>query len=260
MVLIGLGSSVFAVTNDFHEGAEAKQGISFYNANYAMLGVDPIVEMKLQFSFKYRFVEPGTFDGQWSKPVNNLFFAYTQKMLWDLEKNSSPYEDANLDSSFSPELFWMYRDLFPISEKATMDLQFGYQHESNGRAGESERTWDRLYVQPSWTWGETGDWQAVSMLKIWIPVGVGEEMDDIGDYFGPGEFWLKVGQHDGMMLETMLRKGSNDWNGAVELSASYPVRSLNLFVYGQVFYGYGETLRLYDQETTSYRLGISFSR
>ncbi len=62
------------------------------------------------------------------------------------------------------------------------------------------------------------------------------------------------------MLETMLRKGMVGWNGAVELNASYPIRPLNVFVYGQVSHGYGDALRLYNQETTTYRIGVAISR
>ena len=258
--LLGLGISAFAVTNDFMEVSEAKQGISFYKPNYAMIGNDPILEMKLQFSFKYRFVEQGAFESWWSKPVNNLFFAYSQKMFWDLEEDSAPYPNNYLDSYFSPELFWLQRDLFSASGKSQMDLQFGYQHESNGRDEQFGRTWERIYLQPYWIWGETCDYQFTVTPKVWIPFAEGDFMQDIEDYFGYGELWLKTGKHDGIMLDAMLRKGSKDWNGAVELNASYPIRPLNVFLYGQVFYGYGETLRLYNQETTTYRFGFAISR
>lgn len=98
------------------------------------------------------------------------------------------------------------------------------------------------------------------MPKIWVPFAVGEYMDDIEDYYGYGELYLKWGKYDGVEIETMLRKGIESWYGAIELNASYPIRPLNLFVQGQVFHGYGESLRLYNQESTTYRLGIAISR
>ncbi len=181
-------------------------------------------------------------------------------MFWDLEDNSAPYPNNYLDSYFSPELFWLNRDLCESLLGSQFDLQGGFQHESNGRDGIDGRNWDRLYIQPLWTFGETGDYQVIVTPKIWAPVNIGDEMQDIADYFGYGELWLKWGRHDGILLETMLRKGMEDWNGAVELNASYPIKPLNVFLYGQIFYGYGDALRLYDQEVTSYRLGFAISR
>lgn len=264
MMLLAVGVvaavSVGAATNHFQTLEKSGQGISFYKPNYAVIGVDPILEAELQFSFKYRFVEGAPFENWWSKPMNHLHFAYTQAMFWDLEEDSAPYPNNYLDSYFSPELFWSWSDFFPEAGKAQVDLQFGYQHESNGRDGEFGRTWDRLYFQPKWVWGKTVDWQAVVDLKIWAPVYVGEQMDDIDEYYGFGELKLKAGKHDGFATEAMLRKGTKDWNGAVEVTASYPIRPMNMFVYGQVFYGYGENLRQYDQETFTYRLGLAISR
>lgn len=260
IILTGLAVSSSAVTNNFQEVSNRRQGISFYKPNYAILGNDPILEMKLQLSFKYRFVDEGTFDSWWSTPVNNLFFAYSQKTFWDLEENSAPYPNNYLDSNFSPELFWLQRGLTSSAWNSQLDLQFGYQHESNGRGEDTGRTWDRLYIQPFWIWGKTGDWQFVATPKVWVPFFEGDFMQDIADYYGYGELWLKFGKHDGLSIDTMLRKGTKDGYGALELSASYPIRPINIFVYGQIFHGYGETLRLYNEETTTYRLGFAISR
>lgn len=260
ITLMGLIAGTQASTNNFQEMTESQQGLSFYKPNYALIGNDPILEAKMQFSFKYRFVEEGEFKNWWSVPVKQLFFGYTQKMFWDLEENSAPYPNNYLDSYFSPEFFWLSRDLFNSLWESQFDLQFGFQHESNGRDEIDGRTWDRLYVRPFWAFGETGGYQLVVTLKIWGIVNNNEEMSDVADYLGYGELWLKWGRHDGVLLETMLRKGMADWNGAVELSASYPIKPLNIFVYGQVFHGYGDALRLYNQETTTYRIGLAISR
>ncbi len=255
-----LSVSAGGVTNDFLAGPESEQGISFYKPNYAVIGADPIWESELQFSFKYRFAAGAPFENWWSKSANNLYFAYTQTMFWDLEEDSAPYPNGYLDSYFSPEFFWALGDMFPGEGAAQFDLQFGYQHESNGRDGTYGRTWDRIYLQPQWIWGDTGSWQTALQLKLWAPVNVGGQMGDISDYYGTGELRLKTGRHNGAAAEVMLRKGSADFNGAVEVTASYPVRPVSLFIYGQVFYGYGENLRRYDEETFSYRIGLALSR
>jgi phospholipase A1 len=260
MILMGLVVSAVAATNNFQEVANPKQGISVYKPNYVMLGTDPILEMKLQLSIKYRFVEEGTFGSWWSAPANDVFFAYSQKTFWDLEENSAPYPNTYIDNYFNPEVFWLKRDLSSSLWNSQFDLQFGYQHESNGRGNEENRSWDRIYLQPYWIWGETGGYQFVVTPMLWFPYFEGDSMQDIEEYYGYGELRLKFGKHDGLSIDTMLRKGTKDWNGAVELSASYPIRPINVFVYGQIFHGYGETLRLYNEETTSYRLGFAISR
>lgn len=259
LVAAGLAVAAGAAGNDFQSLETAGQGISLYKPNYAVIGADPILEAELQFSFKYRFVEEGSFEGGW-QAVNQLYFAYTQKMFWDLEEDSAPYPNNYMDSYFSPELFWRKSDVFPAEAGAQVDLQFGYQHESNGRDGAFGRTWDRLCLQPVWTWGEAGEWRHAVALKCWAPLYVGDQMDDISDYYGFAELTLKTGAADGFAAEALLRKGSKDWNGAVEVTASYPVRPVNLYFYGQVFYGHGENLRLYNRETFTYRLGFAISR
>lgn len=259
MVLL-LAVRAVASTNNVQEMNEAKQGIAFYKPTYALIGNDPILEAKIQLSFKYRFVEEDSFHNWWSAPFNQLFLGYTQKMFWDLEENSAPYPNSYLDSYFSPELFWLKRDLCKSLWDSQFDLQFGFQHESNGRDEIYGRSWDRIYLQPFWAFGETGDYQFVVTPKVWGIVNKGSENMDIADYLGYGELWLKWGKHDGVLLETMLRKGTSNGYGAVELNASYPVKPLNVFLHGQVFHGYGDALRLYNQETTTYRIGFSISR
>ncbi len=259
-LMLAVAPVVLAQTNDFQEMENPRQGLSFHQPNLALIGNDPILEMKLQFSFKYRFVERGTFDPWWLAPVNTLFFGYSQKMFWDLEEDSAPYPNNYLDSYFSPELFWLSRGMAPSLFEAQFDLRGGYQHQSNGRDEVFGRTWERIYIQPYWTWGETGDWQFVATPKLWIPFAVGDAMSDIAEYYGYGELHLKFGKHQGFAVETLLRKGMERGYGAVELTASYPIQPLNLFAVGQIFHGYGESLRLYDQETTTYRIGLAISR
>lgn len=256
MLLISLASTISAQTN----AVSSLQGLSFYKPNYALIGNDPILEMKLQFSFKYQLVTDEAFENWWSAPLNHLFVGYTQKMFWDLEEDSAPYPNNYLDSYFSPELFWLKPDLSESFGNARFDLQFGYQHESNGRDEVFGRTWERIYLQPFWIWGEDGDYQFSASPKIWAPFAVGDFMDDIADFYGYGELYLKWGKDDGFMVDTLLRKGMKDWYGAVELNASYPIHRVNLYLQGQVFYGYGESLRLYNQESTTYRIGFALSR
>ena len=159
--------AVYAEEGNMHELEESKQGLSAYKPMYALIGIDPILEAKIQLSFKYRFLEEGTYKSRWAAPFNQLFFAYTQKMFWDLEQNSAPYPNNYLDSYYSPELIYLNRNLCQSLWGSQFDLQLGYQHESNGRDEIDARNWERLYVQPTWVWGDAAGWQFVLSPKIW---------------------------------------------------------------------------------------------
>ncbi len=243
-----------------YENADSSQGLSPYKPMYAVIGNDPILEAKLQFSFKYRFFDERTHVGKWTAPFDQLYFGYTQKMFWDLEENSAPYPNNYLDNYFSPELFYLKRNLCRSIWSSQFDLQFGYQHESNGRDGIDARNWERLYIQPGWCFGDAAGWQFVTSLRIWAIAGRSEQNADIADYLGYGELQLKLGRDDGLALETVLRKGMTDWNGSVELNVSYPIHPISLYLYGQAFYGDGDALRIYDEEVSNFRLGVALFR
>ena len=72
IILFSLGMRTFALSNNFQEVEDAKQGITFYKPNYAMLGSDPILEMKLQFSFKFRFVEEDRFEKHRKSAITSM--------------------------------------------------------------------------------------------------------------------------------------------------------------------------------------------
>jgi len=259
-LVLFLVSVVYAEEEGIHELEESVQGLSYYKPMYALIGNDSILEAKIQFSFKYRFLEEDTFDSEWAAPFNYLFFAYTQKVFWDLEENSAPYPNNYLDSYYSPELVYLNRNLCQSLWGSQFDLQFGFQHESNGRDEIDARNWERLYIQPSWVFGSPEGYQFVVAPKIWAVLTKSGQNKDIEEYLGYGELQLKYGKNDGILLDMMLRKGTSDYNGAVELNVSCPIKPLNLFLYGQVFYGYGDALRLYNEEVASFRIGIALFR
>ncbi len=67
-------------------------------------------------------------------------FAYTQTSFWNLKSASKPFDDT----SYKPELFFLSSgsSLFPTKINRLF-IQTGYQHESNGRDGESSRATDQ---------------------------------------------------------------------------------------------------------------------
>jgi len=99
--------------------------LSNHKLNYVAVGGD---DLKLQYSFKYRFVEDF-----------NLYAAFTNYMLWEIYKDSIPVKDNN----FNPEFF--YR--FVRENKLFTSADLGYVHLSNGGDGPTSRSLDRLFVR-----------------------------------------------------------------------------------------------------------------
>ena len=92
-----------------------------------------------------------------------------------------------------------------------------------------------------------------------------DDNPDIADYRGYGDLRIVTGWRGGFQLAAVGRMG-NDWDkGALELDLSYPLRNitggnLDLYLYGQFFTGYGESLLRYDDSDTTFRLGVALVR
>lgn len=84
----------------------------------------------LQISMKYELIKN-----------TNVFLGYTQFSVWELWKQSSPFRDHN----FNPELFWTFVNL---KDKYDFTASVGpFEHKSNGRDGDADRTYDSSYVE-----------------------------------------------------------------------------------------------------------------
>ena len=118
--------------------------IAAYEPMYFLVGTDPR-KSKLQFSFKYRFLDP---EGRLARKIpwaTGFHLAYTQTSFWDLKSASRPFEDT----SYKPELFFLSPNLWAeIPSVLGVFLQAGFQHESNGRGGEASRSTNYVYARP----------------------------------------------------------------------------------------------------------------
>ncbi len=76
---------------------------------------------------------------------------------------------------------------------------------------------------------------------------------------------MRLGRDDGLMLSTLLRRGTQDKN-STQFDLSYPLRQsvfsgVGAFLHLQYFNGYGETLLDYKAPRSSQlRLGFSLVR
>jgi phospholipase A1 len=200
-------------------------------------------EFKAQLSFKWPI---------WQHVLGtnmNLGLNYTQLFFWQLYTNSPYFRETN------------YQPAVTLSSNFHQNWMaiFGLVHESNGRGGSMERSWNRIYVDL----GVSGtDWYF--SVKPWMPVFKAQSSDhhnpDITRYLGHGRWLLAVQTRYGQVAFTE-RNGleSGFKRGAYELTYSHPIPRTKMRVYLQAFSGYGQSLIEYNHRTNAVGVVIAFN-
>ncbi|WP_232476077.1 phospholipase A [Flavisphingomonas formosensis] len=233
--------------------------ISAYAPIYAVYGPGTDSEAKIQISFKYQLFGRAGEVGRGAPFLNGIHFGYTQRMFWDLGAESSPFR--NID--YMPELFYLVPPI-PLGDRVALGGQIGFRHESNGRDGVASRSANTLYVQPVATI-PLGGYTLSLGPHLSFYVGDLSDNPDIRRYRGATSLFAEIGRDDGLRLTTNVRFNASSGKGAIDGELSYPLdriidTSLNLYLFGQAFAGYGENLLDYDRRTTRLRFGIGIVR
>lgn len=226
---------------------------------YFLVGADDDTA-RLQLSFKYRIFDPESAVVESLPALRGLHFGYTQTSLWDLGVDSKPFRDT----SYRPSFFYEWRFASDPSSEHRVGARAGYEHESNGRDGESSRSIDTLFATVDWRYGlGNGSYVGVTP-KVWTYLDRNEN-PDIYRYRGYGELGLRFGRDDGWLARLRLRRAAG-WKGSTQLDLSYPLtqRVLSetaIYLHLQVFDGVGETLLDYNKsQDTQFRIGFSIQR
>lgn len=216
---------------------------------------------KFQFSFKYKLLNFS--DAGRNSMARTLQFAFTQRSLWDIQGESSPF----YDTSYMPEL--MFESLAPKpEERDTWFTWLGYQaafkHESNGRDGPGSRSLNLVYLRPVFAFGQLDGWHLLVIPELFAYIDNLSDNPELKDYRGYGQLHLVLGRNDGpsLMLSTWAGREFN--HSTVQLDLTLPIRTrlLNFETYFliQYFNGYGESLRAYRDHTETVRAGFSLVR
>lgn len=234
--------------------------MSAYEPIYAVYGPGTNSEARIQLSFKYQLFGSRAREEDHASLRDGLYFAYTQRMFWDLGAESSPFR--NID--YQPELFYLSEPV-AIAGKATVSGQIGLRHESNGRDGDASRSINSIYVAPMAAFPLSGGWRLTVAPRAWLFVGDRSDNPDIRRYRGNGSLFMEVGEDNGLRLSTSTRFNLSTGKGAVSADMSYPLRRIlgggpDFYLFGQSFYGYGENLLDYDRRTTRFRIGLAVVR
>ncbi|RPH60500.1 MAG: phospholipase, partial [Burkholderiales bacterium] len=180
--------------------------------------------------------------------------AYTQQSQWQVYSGdiSSPFRETN----YMPELFGSFRPGVDLGGLRFNLLNFGYTHQSNGRADPISRSWDRLFVE-----GGFDNEDFALIVRAWTRIEPGDYEDDnpdILDYMGHGQVTALYRWRDNTF--TLMGRGNlSTGKGAAQFSwTSRPVLG-PLRVHFQLFSGYGESLIDYDWNQTTVGLGVTLN-
>jgi phospholipase A1/A2 len=180
----------------------------------------------------------------------SLYFSYTQLAYWQIYAKSQYFRETD----YEPALY-VQSNLIGL-KNATW--QAGLVHQSNGRGGTYERSWNRAYVNIRFS----GRHWLIS-LEPWLLVFKHDSSDlhnsNIASYLGHGKMVFAYKTHRqtfSLMMRNNLESGFQ--RGAIEIGYSFPlIHKLDGFI--QFFSGYGQSLIEYNHYTNSAGIGIMLS-
>jgi len=185
----------------------------------------------------------------------DIYGAYTNRSFWQMY--NSAYSEPFRETNHEPEIWLQLENDWTLFGFTNVVNTLGLVHQSNGKAGASSRSWNRVYANFIF---EKED--VVLSFKPWVWITrelSGDDNPDITDYMGHGEFraaWHRNGHVVSMMLRNQLESGFDQ--GAIELGWSFPVFDYPyLKGYVQYFYGYGESLIDYNNKVNRIGIGLS---
>jgi phospholipase A1 len=176
--------------------------------------------------------------------------SYTQKSFWQVSNSaeSSPFRETN----YEPQLFLAWATDYEVLGWTLREAEYGLNHQSNGRADPTSRSWNRVYAR---FMAQRGDWQVE--VKPWYRIPENKDNDDNPDITKyMGYYQLKIGYAVGeSVISVTSRYNWNTGYGGAELGWSYPI-TRHVRFYTQLFSGYGESLIDYNYKQTRVGIGI----
>lgn len=251
-----------ATTPGYDPESFFKQHIFGYEPFYFIAGTDS-PNAKFQISFKYRLLNEQGWLADKAWPLIGFHLAYSQTSLWDWNAESAPF----FDSSYRPELLYSWDRVLggAPTNWFRLDLQAGFQHESNGKAGSDSRSLNIAYFRPTVTFGKDTGLYLKLTPRVWTYVGSLSDNRDMPEYRGYADMRAAVGWKRGLQISALGRIGERMSQGSVTLDATYPLMqppagAFSMYLHAQYFTGYGESLIGYQERSDIFRAGISLYR
>lgn len=219
---------------------------------------------KFQFSFKYRLLGDKAALRNTVPALRGLYLGYTQRSLWDIEAESSPFHDT----SYMPELFIESQTMVDPGSDGGMKwlgYQLGYKHESNGRSGLDSRSLNLVYARTALAFGRVDGWSLLLVPRLFSYVSDLSNNPDIAQYRGYADMVIVIGRNDGPALSLGGQLGRDGNRGNLQADLNIPVKvdryfDFATYIHLQYWSGYGESLLDYNRRSTALRAGISLVR
>lgn len=216
------------------------------------------LEIKFQISIKLQLLEDIFADDI------DLYFAYTNQSYWQAYNKdiSSPFRETNHE----PEMWLSFNNKFEISGIDNNILRIGAVHQSNGRAGQLSRSWNRIYAELIF---KVSDlylsikpwWRIPEEQKSYSTDPRGDDNPNMEKYMGYGEL-MAVYKWKDYTLSTVFRNNfrSNNNKGSIQLDIAFPLPHIERIKgYVQYFNGYGESLIDYNAPINRIGVGVIVS-
>ncbi|MBR5331851.1 MAG: phospholipase A [Muribaculaceae bacterium] len=178
-----------------------------------------------------------------------LYLFYTQKCFWNVLEHSFPMSDVN----FNPGI-GLGKPLF-VKDRYIGEMKLMAEHESNGRAGDESRSWNKIslganiLIEP----------QFIVHAKGWIPIIDSKHNKDIVKYCGMYQMGISFNSRNEKWGFSALLTKRGGWNSNynITLEANFRInKKHNQYLFLQFYNGYGEGLLEYNKFHSQLRAGI----
>ncbi|WP_461050699.1 phospholipase A [Spirosoma arcticum] len=182
----------------------------------------------------------------------DLWVGYTQKSHWQIYNTtySRPFRETN----YEPELILNFATNFSFLGLKTRMLGIAFNHQSNGRAIQLSRSWNRVILHAGF---ERGKW--VVLLRPWLRLPDAEDENPaVADNIGRADATViyRTGRNLFSVVGSHSLRGGAKNRGQVQFDWTFPVRG-NLRGDLQILHGYGETLIDYNHRQTTIGVAVS---
>ena len=206
-------------------------------------------EAKFQISLKHILAD--------YQQAGTLWLGYTQLSFWQVYNQtiSQPFREI----VYEPEL------IYSLRPNELSIVNFGAVHQSIGQTNPSERSWNRVYIEPGLQFDLGMEDRIIFQIRWWTIIQEPSLNDnpDISNYLGYREINLRYVQDGGWKVNVMSRIRSTQVDIAAPLSVWFlqPAQGAsgnNVDFHLQYFNGYGEGLLEYNQSHVTLGAGLSF--
>ncbi len=221
-----------------------------YNSEFVPNGTHEAADTESEFQVSIRYDFSSDLLG-----LGEIYsFGYTQRAWWQIYVPSAFFRETN----YQPEFFVTIPTYTFWKNSSVKGFKLALIHQSNGRGGVYERSWNRASLSTFWMYKNV-----ITELELWYRFKDRTDYNpDLLDYLGYGKIRFIV-PYEEHLFKLMMRSNFRHKKSSVEFIYTYPLPAReenDLFVFFKTFNGYGESLIDYDHNVNKVSIGLAISR